>query len=301
MLTVLTGEAKFSAPCTLLLGGFDGFHLAHRTLYVEAKKFGLPIGLTSMTGLKHGGDLFTAKEREIVFQAEGFDFVYEMSFDETLKNTSAQEFLDRLLRRINARVMICGEDFRFGKDALGTPELISKITDRTVRVLPMCFDRHSEKVSMNTCKRYLQEGNMHALNGMLKEDARGAYFILGQVEHGRKVGRTYGFPTLNLTIPREKISPREGVYGGLAVTPKGRYNTIVNIGARPTFSVFESKLEAYLDGFSGNLYGEEVQIFLLEFYRDIAAFASATHLKEQLERDVTRLRKSNYLDLLDVK
>ena len=112
------------------------------------------------------------------------------------------------------------------------------------------------------------------------------------MEHGRQVGRTYGFPTLNLAVPPVKLLPPDGVYGGICATPRGNFPCIVNLGARPTFGVKEKKIEAYLDGFSGDLYGETVRVYPVEFYRGIEKFPSAEALKHQLEADIARLRGS---------
>ena len=94
-----------------------------------------------------------------------------------------------------------------------------------------------------------------------------------------------GFPTLNLSVPPEKVLPADGVYAGRAETPAGSYPAIVNFGARPTFGVTEKKIEAYLDGFSGDLYGADVRIFPERFLRPVMKFASADALRAQLERD----------------
>ena len=285
MLKFLHDGKKELDACALLLGGFDGLHLGHRLLLEEAKKTGLSVGITSIIGGK-GGCLFTAKEREVIFARTGVDFVYEIDFTDEVRSTSAEDFLRDLFDLIPTKAVFCGEDFRFGRDALGTPELLKKHTPCAVNVLKIA-EWGGKKVSISTCKELLSCGELRKLNELLIEP----YFMQGEVEHGRQVGRTYGFPTLNLTLPAEKLSPKEGVYGGYAETPKGRYKTIVNVGARPTFGVEEKKIEAYLDGFSGDLYGETVRIYPTEFYREITKFSNAYELKKQLEKDIERLRR----------
>ena len=286
MLKFLREGEKKLAPCVLLLGGFDGLHFGHRLLLGEAKKTGLPVGITSITGGK-GSSLFTAKEREAIFARAGIDFVYEIGFTDEVRNTCAEDFLDKLFMEIPVKAVFCGEDFRFGRDALGTPALLKKHAPCAVNVIKIA-ERGGKKVSISACKELLSCGEMPKLNELLGEP----YFIEGEVEHGRQVGRTYGFPTLNLTLSADKLTPKEGVYGGYAETPKGTYKTIVNVGARPTFDVAEKKIEAYLDGFSGDLYGATVRIFPTEFYRGITKFSSANELKEQLEKDIGRLKKN---------
>lgn len=284
MLKVLKKGETYSKPCALLLGGFDGFHKGHSTLLDEAKRRGLPVGLTSISGCKAGSNLFTFSEREVIFDRAGFSFVWEIEFTDAFKNTSAEEFLGGLFEKISAKEIFCGEDFRFGKDAQGTPALLKKLAPCPVNVLPLTTV-NGKKISATEIKNCLSEGRTDEANRLLSSD----YFLQGRVEHGRGVGHTYGFPTLNLSYPKEKFVLREGVYGGYAETDAGRFLAIINFGARPTFKVEEKKAEAYLKGFSGDLYGTEVRIFPTEFLRSIKKFSSEEELKNQLKKDIERI------------
>ncbi len=296
------GWAAAESPQTkysLLLGGFDGLHLGHRALLSEAKKGDFPILLTTMFGGK-GNILFTREERRVIFAKAGVDALCEIDLDETLRATSADEFIEALFSRFNVGAVYCGEDFRFGRDAAGTPALLKRLAPCPVHVLHTVGDLSEEhgtahKFSASACKDFLRSGNLPRLNTCLYSAAEdfygGAYFVQGVVEHGRAVGRTYGFPTLNLSVPAEKLLPPDGVYGGLCATPQGNFPTIVNIGARPTFGVGERKIEAYLDGFSGDLYGSTVQVYPTEFFRPIQKFSGADALQAQLQKDIARLRE----------
>lgn len=275
---------KIECSCTLVLGAFDGLHAGHLALLKTAKEKGLPVVITTMSGGK-GKQLFTRAEREVVFADTGIDFVCEIPFTEALKNTSAEDFLKALLKSIAARQIVCGEDFRFGKNALGTPELLDR-SDLPVTVVKT-VTKNGEKVATSACKQLVLENDFQLLQELLGV----GYFIGGEVEHGREVGRTYGFPTLNLTIPEDKLLPLDGVYGGFAVTPKGKFRTIINIGSRPTFGVTERKLEAHLLGFEGDLYGAAVQIYPTVFLRPITRFSSQEALKEQLQRDKQTIKE----------
>lgn len=303
MLKILRAGECFREPCTLLLGGFDGLHLGHRALLAEAKKAQLPIGITTLFGGK-GRMLFTREEREFLFAQAGVAFVCEIAFDQTVKSTSAEDFAAELFSRIAAKRIVCGEDFRFGCGALGTPELLKELAPCPVEVVPFVRSAlradasgklRTRKISTHVCKTYVKTGELSLLNACLGADGSfcdRAYFVQGVVEHGRQVGRTYGFPTLNLAVPFVKLLPPDGVYGGICATPRGNFPCIVNLGARPTFGVKEKKIEAYLDGFSGDLYGETVRVYPVEFYRGIEKFPSAEALKHQLEADIARLRRS---------
>ncbi len=289
----LTLNEPYKEPCALVLGGFDGLHIGHRVLLQGAASAGLPVVLTAMTGGK-GKSLFTLPEREFLFERAGVSALLELPFTERLRMTPPEMFLQELFSALNVRVVFCGEDFRFGKDASGTPDLLKQFVP-CVRVLGL-VERDGRKISASACKNCLQAGDLIGLNALLlpkDADFYGcAYFVQGRVEHGREVGRTYGFPTANLAVPPEKLLPPDGVYGGMCTVPAGNYPCIVNIGARPTFGVEERKIEAYLDGFSGNLYGETVRIYPTEFLRGIETFPSAEALRAQLAEDIVNLREN---------
>lgn len=279
----IVGErGRVSEPCALLLGGFDGLHAGHASLVAAAKKTGLPVAITSIGGVKAGGDLFTREERRTVFRAAGISYVLEFSFTGELRETAAAEFLKGLLERVHAKAIFCGEDFRFGKGAEGTPALLKELAPCPVTVLPL-LRVNGEKAAVSRVKELLAEGRIEEANALCP------FFLQGIVEHGRQVGRTYGFPTLNITYPQEKFAMKEGVYCGTVKTPLGEYASIINFGARPTFGVSERKLEAYLKGFSGDLYGAEVRVYPERFLREIRAFSSKEELQAQLNKDLSSI------------
>lgn len=284
MLKVLRQGERFQEPCVLLLGGFDGIHRGHKTLIEEAKTRRLPVGLTSICGNKAGGDVFTFEEREFVFGREGLDFVYEMPFTEQLKSTPYERFAEELFRDVAAREVICGEDFRFGQGAKGTPQLLKGVARRPVTVMRL-MKSGGEKIAVSGVKKLLSEGNVSKARTLLC----GGYFIGGIVSRGRGVGKLIGFPTLNLPFPEGKFCPKEGVYGGYAETPKGRYPAIINLGGCPTFGQYEYGVEAHLLGFTGDLYGAQVRVYLQDYFRSAKRFESEAALREQLKQDKERL------------
>lgn len=280
MLKILRKGEIFPAPCALLLGGFDGLHAGHLSLLEEAKRTGLPVGITSISCCKAGSDLFTFPEREYIFEKTGISFVIEEAFTEDFKNIPAGEYLRSLFSRVKPEAVFCGEDYRFGKDACGTPALLKRFAPCPVRVLPLA-SADGKKVSVSEIKIFLKERRIESANRLLAVP----YFVQGEVEHGREEGRKIGFPTLNLSYPADKFTPSDGVYGGYAETPFGTFSAIVNFGSRPTFGVAEKKIEAHLKDFQGDLYGRTVRVFPQKYLREIKKFASEAELKKQLEKD----------------
>ncbi len=280
---IVTNE--YLSPCALLLGGFDGLHIGHKTLLDIAKTYNLPVGITTIYGGK-GKSLFLPRERAQIFKAQGLDFVYPLHFTDEFKNTEPEEFLQDIVNRFNVKAFVCGDDFRFGKGAEGTPELIAKITSIPVHA-PAVLRVNGEKVGASFIKNYLKIGDVKRANEYLLQP----FFVTGIVTKDRGVGKTIGFPTANIEYSEEKFPVKEGVYAVSAEIDGVEYRGILNYGARPTFQNTEKKLEAYFDGFDGDLYGRELTVYFDEYIRDICSFASGEALKTQLQRDLRKIRE----------
>lgn len=273
-------------PCVMLLGGFDGLHVGHRQLLTRAKEFALPVGVMTIVGGK-GLPLFTTEERETVFSSLGVDFAFELPFDE-IKELSPQAFVGLLKENFNAQAFVCGDDFRFGKNAEGTPETLKTCGQVRVEVENL-ISVDGEKVSSKTVKTLLEIGDIKKANTLLGEQ----FFLIGEVEKDRQVGRTLGFPTANVRYPSGKFSIKKGVYAGEAELDGVLYKGIINYGARPTFQNGEVWTETYFDGFDGNLYGKRLKIRFAKFLREIEKFESVEALKAQLARDIRSIREND--------
>lgn len=282
----LTDKRDVSAGSAMLVGGFDGFHLGHRQLLSCAKQSGLPVGVMTIVGGKEK-PLFTFEERERIFRKAGADFVFELPFSE-IKDLSPQEFLKLLLQEFHVKVFVCGEDFRFGKMALGTPEDL-KCGDHVRVEMQKLVTMDGVKVSSNTIKGLLQQGKIEKANELLEE----SFFLIGEVVADRKIGRTIGFPTANIEYAKEKFPLKQGVYETQVEVDGVVYKGITNYGARPTFDNERVLTETYLDGFAGDLYGRKLTVEFVRFLREIRKFESAEDLKNQLEEDIRRVRTND--------
>jgi riboflavin kinase/FMN adenylyltransferase len=280
----LTEQSNTERGVAMLLGGFDGLHAGHRRLLDEAKASGLAVGVMTIVGGKQGECLFTFREREEIFLSAGADFVFELPFAE-IKDLSPKNFLTLLEREFSPKLFVCGEDFRFGAGAVGTPEVLKASTQVRVEVLSL-LEIEGEKVSSTHIKNLLKGGEVEKANALLSHP----YFLIGKVVEGRKIGRTMGFPTANIAYPKGKFPIMKGVYetrvqiGGIV------YKGITNFGARPTFENDEVWTETYIDGFSGDLYDKELKVEFVRFMREIEKFASVEDLQAQLTKDVRQVR-----------
>ncbi|MBR2442488.1 MAG: riboflavin biosynthesis protein RibF [Clostridia bacterium] len=268
----------------ILLGGFDGLHAGHRRLLQRAKESGLAVGVMTIVGGKQGDSLFTSFEREEIFLRAGADFVFELAFDE-IKNLSPKDFISLLETQFSPRLFVCGEDFRFGAGAVGTPETLKTSTQVCVETLPL-LEIEGEKVSSTHIKRLLKEGRIEKANELLSHP----YFLIGKVEEGRKIGRTMGFPTANIAYPKGKFPMKQGVYETRIQMDGVVYKGITNFGARPTFDDNGVWTETYIDGFFGEIYGKELKVEFVRFMREIERFASVDALQAQLTKDIRQVR-----------
>lgn len=284
--TVWLGEKRNTdAGTAMLLGGFDGLHIGHRRLLSCAKKSGLPVGIMTIVGGKEEKHLFTFSEREKIFQNAGADFVFELPFSE-IKDLSPTDFLELLQRAFSPKLFVCGEDFRFGYQAQGTPEMIKRATHVRVEVQPL-VEINGEKVSSTYIKALLKAGAIEKANALLGEP----FFIGGEVRKDRGVGRTIGFPTANIAYDNQKFPIKEGVYQTRTEVDGKDYQGITNYGGRPTFDNARICTETYLDGFEGDLYGKTLCVRFIKYLRDIKKFDNAEQLKGQLTKDIERIRE----------
>lgn len=284
--TVWFTKKNIEEGTTLLLGGFDGLHMGHRQLLSCAKKHPHPIGVMTIFGGK-GDCIFTKEEREFVFQRAGVDFVFELSFSK-IKDLTPKAFLEVLQAQLFPKMLICGEDFRFGAGAQGDPATLQAIEDISTKVLPL-LELDGKKVSSYAIKNCLENGDILQANALLGE----RFFLIGEVVRDRQVGRTLGFPTANILYPQDKFSLKKGVYE-TRVTVDGReYKGITNYGARPTFDNETVFTETYLDGYQGELYGRRLQVEFVRYLREITKFDSVEGLKAQLQEDVRRIREND--------
>lgn len=277
---------KMTDGTAMLLGGFDGLHLGHRQLLSRAQQSKLPVGIMTIIGGKDDG-VFTLAEREEIFRLVGFDFIVAFEFSK-IKELSPKEFLSLLEKECNPKLYVCGDDFRFGKNAQGTAETLKQTVQLRVEVEKL-LSVNGEKISTSTVKKLLSEGRVEQANALLCEE----FFLLGEVYKDRGVGKTMQFPTANILYPKGKFPIKKGVYETFVTVDGKGYKGITNFGARPTFDDSTVVTETYLDGFSGDLYGKTLKIIFKRFLRETVKFTDVEALRKQLRTDIRRVREDD--------
>ena len=283
----LTEKWNKNTECVLLLGGFDGLHAGHKKLLARAKTYGLPVGIMTIFGGKDGTELFTFSERQDLFLRAGADFVFGMHFAD-IKDMSAEVFLQMLRKEFRVKAFVCGDDFRFGYLAKGTPETLECGGQVSVEVHEQ-VTIDGQKVSASCVKKLLGAGDIFGANRLLAEP----FFFMGEVIKDRAVGRTLGFPTANVYYPEKKFPLKRGVYQTQVQLDGVTYKGITNYGTRPTFADDTLITETYLDGFSGDLYGKTLRVQFVRFLREVQKFDSVDELKKQLTEDIRRVREDD--------
>jgi riboflavin kinase/FMN adenylyltransferase len=283
-------------PIHLAIGVFDGVHLGHRALIAHlahgarlehatalAATFDpLPIRVLAPGAPASG--LSDVSDRVRLVRDAGADAVTVFGFDAAFAKLSADEFVDRLRGGGDLRRIVVGPDFHFGRRAEGD---VQKLRARGQRdgfvvdvVTPIEID--GAIVSSTRIRNLLLAGGVEAAARLLGRP----FSVRGRVVHGAKRGRALGFPTINLALPTQRLLPRDGIYAVWAEMGEGRFKAAATLGVRPTFGGGERVLEAYLLDFSGELYGDEVEVAFVKRLRDEIAFASPAELSAQIARDV---------------
>jgi len=276
----------------IALGFFDGVHLGHRVLLETAVEIGkqvsLPVFALTFCGLeifKNVQLINTCEDRRrLILTHSGIADVIPMDFTASLRELTSSDFIGLLSCKYHVRHIVVGENFSFGRDRAGIQQLFLLAQERNIQVtvVPLSMiDGHA--VSSSRIREALINGNMESANGLLGHP----HILSGIVVHGRHLGHTLGFPTLNVLYPEALISIPQGVYVTKTRIPGGQLiPSLTNFGIHPTFESAGVPLtETHLFRDVDALYGKEVQIEFLSFLRKEKKFESVSELCEQLKKD----------------
>lgn len=267
---------------TVAIGSFDGVHRGHLLVLDTARKArGTATVVTFWPHprlvLGNRVELLCTLERRLeLLEAAGIDETLVVGFTPTVAALAPEEFADSLLRRIGARVIVAGENFRFGRAAAGDAATLER-SGFEVRSVPLLAG-----VSSTQIRALLRDGDVVAAARLLGRPAE----LDGTVVFGDQRGGTLGFPTANLAVAAELLVPAFGIYAGFARD----HRAAISIGVNPHYGGEERRIEPHLLDFAGDLYGERLLVELWQRLRDERAFATEADLVEQIARDVDATR-----------
>jgi riboflavin kinase/FMN adenylyltransferase len=287
----------------IALGNFDGFHLGHQAVAGEAIRWAHEQGRPSIIATfdPHPVQFFrpevlpfrltTLEQRQELYLAAGATAMLVFHFDAALAGTSAEDFIAAILiERFGAHGVVTGGDFTFGKGAKGDVALLRGFGGELglqSRVVTPVADG-GEVVSSSRIRQALRDGDPQLAAALLTRP----FAIRGIVEHGDKRGRTIGYPTANLAID-SYLRPRYGIYAvtGRILATGQVLQGAANIGIRPQFEPPKELLEPFFFDFSGDLYGQEIEVAFHHFLRGEAKFDSLEALIAQMDKDCAEARR----------
>lgn len=275
------------------LGNFDGVHIGHQKLIKALTGFGYPSlvytfyehPLNVIKGDVSVRAINTRAEKEDVIESLGVDALVFEDFS-AVRDMTPEEFVDSILiNRFSAKEVVCGFNYRFGKKNAGDVTTLKKLLSNYGVNLTVIDEvtLDGTSVSSSEIRGALLEGDVEKANKMLGNP----YFLKSKVKHGKALGRTLGFPTVNLDFEEGRVVPAYGVYVARFTFENEIFPAIANVGVRPTVdSDRKPTLEAHVIGFNGDLYEKEVKVELLRKLRDEKRFSDVNELKEQVFRDI---------------
>ena len=288
--------------CVVMLGNFDGMHIGHLALFDVLSSTANASGLDKVIfsfwphpmfymDVPDFGLLLSRREKVRILEELGADVFIEYPFDDTLRNTPPGDFIQAtVVDSLNAKAIVIGDDYCFGRDRAGDAEYmreLGKIHGFDVHVVDS-VTYQGERVSSRLIRERLSARNLERCAELMTRP----YQISGVVEHGKRLGRRLGFPTLNIIPPSEKLLPPNGVYltmtSILSDCGGQTLESITNVGVSATVSQGGTavKCETYLYDFDEDIYGQEVVISFFESLRGERRFKDACALKRQVDNDI---------------
>lgn len=275
---------------------FDGVHLGHKSIIDELIKAGSEKNLDTaiLTFWPHPRFVFnpnedlkllnTLEEKQILMEKYGVNNLFLKEFDEEFRNLTGEEFVRQILvEKLNVKYLIVGYDHVFGKNKSGNFGLLQKLSKELgFEVEQMeAINIHENNISSTKIRNALLNGSIKDANEMLGY----SYSVSGTVVHGKKLGRTIGYPTANIETEILKLLPKKGAYI-VEVLVKGQlYRGMLSIGTNPTVNGEKLTVEVYILDFEGDIYDEKITVKFREFLHEEIKFEGLEKLVERLDED----------------
>ncbi len=301
---VLDSGGRPERGCAITIGAFDGVHVGHQALIRQVRDRADALGCASaiVTFDRHPASivrpesapkLLTDLDQKLeLLAATGVDYTLVITFDIDRAAERAEDFVNStLIERLNARSVVIGHDFHFGKARAGNAALLTEMGSalgfEVIEIPPVAEGEIT--VSSTAVRKLVGDGDVAGAQRLLgrPHEARGLV-VMGD---GR--GREMGYPTANVNVAPEILLPDNGVYAGSYVFPDGTVRTAaISVGTRPTFYDSGARLlEANVLDFSGDLYGQHAQVRFEHRIRGQERFDSMDDLIVQMDADIDEVRR----------
>lgn len=285
-------------PTLLCVGNFDGVHLGHRQLIERARscfdalvrggdeELAFGVWFFDSSSYKGQDQLCTLEEKLAIFASLGLEYAAVAEFNE-MRYLSPTEFVSEILaEKCRCRHAVCGENFRFGRGAVGDAAELCRLMRGNATVVPL-LSLGGDIVSSSRIRLLLSGGEIGTANALLG----GHYSLCESVVHGKELGRAIGMPTINQYPTRKPLLLSNGVYATLCTLDGVRYLGVTNVGVRPTTDADGMKnVETYLLDYSGDCYGSVVNVEFIARLRDEIHFSDLSELTAQVAVDIENAR-----------
>ncbi len=283
------------------IGNFDGIHIGHQAILqqarAEADRLNVPVVVVSFE--PHPGKvLFPQKAPEIIktnkqkrdlLRANGVDYYFVLQFTPEFSRMEPETFIEEILvGTLGASAILVGEGFAFGRKRRGSVTMLREMgTAHGYEVVPVSHvEVDGEVVSSSRIRTLLKNGRIRQANQLLGR----RYYMEGIVIRGERLGRKLGYPTANIMSENELV-PMLGVYTTYTTVGDVRYDSVTNIGLKPTFGGKKIIVETHLFGFDREIYGERIRIEYLSFIRPEVKFEHVDELVAEIGRDCEIARR----------
>ena len=285
---------------TVALGNFDGIHLGHRelinkTIDLSKENKTVPSIFTfdcNFNEFKIGSkntSLMSKVQKESMLDDLGIELLYIVNFCDVIKNMTPEEFVTEiLLKKLNARVVIVGFNFKFGHKANGNVETLSELSKKyrfEVIVIPPII-KDDNLVSSTLIRQLINKGDVVQANKLLGRN----YSMRGKVIRGKGRGTNLGFATANLECDVDYVSPKNGVYDTIVKYNNKSYASITNIGINPTFADVGFSIETHIIDFKEDIYGEYIEVEFIDFIRPEKKFETVKDLVRKVKADIQEVK-----------
>lgn len=289
-------EYSSQKPLALTLGMFDGVHLGHKSIIDELIKVGSENDLETaiLTFWPHPRFVFnpdedlkllnTLEEKKSLIEKYGINNLFLKEFDEEFRNLTGEEFVRQILiEKLNVKYLIIGYDHSFGKNKSGNFELLQKLSKELgFEVEQMeAINIHENNISSTKIRNALLKGKIQEANEMLGYP----YSVSGIVAHGKKLGRTIGYPTANIETESIKLLLKKGAYIVETIVKDQQYKGMLSIGTNPTVNGEKLTVEVYILDFNEDIYGEKITVNFRDFLHEEIKFEGLEKLIERLDED----------------
>jgi riboflavin kinase/FMN adenylyltransferase len=297
----LSGGARVARGCAVTIGTYDGLHLGHQALLARLKAHACersvaavmltfePTPREYLAAADPPARLTSLRERWRILDALGLDYLWVLRFGEALRNLTAEDFAQLLVRELAPAVVVVGHDFRFGKNGAATAAVLAAAGERlgfAVDVLP-AVTLDGERISSSGVRTALAAGDFTRAGRALGRP----WSMRARVHRGERLGRELGFPTANLPLERRR-APVGGIFAvrvhGIDGAVRGG---VASLGTRPTVAGTVPLLEAHVFDFSGELYGREIEVEFVAKLREEQRFATLAALSAQMRCDAAAARQ----------